>query len=372
MRPQIVAYYFPNFHADPLNEERHGKGWTEWELLRAAKPRFPGHLQPKIPAWGYGDEADPRVMEQKICAARDAGLAAFLFDWYWYEEGEFLSRCLQEGFLLAKNRGDIAFALMWANHDWTDIHPAKRNGREVQFCGRLSQEKFWEGLKRVVLSYMTQPNYWKLKGKKYFSFYDLGNLVSTFGGKETAREALTEFRKFAAREGVGELHLNAIVYEAPILPGESVRADLDALTAYLGFDSVGSYVWVHHHDLAWPTTDYGTLSDEVAGDYAKFRKKYRLPYLGNVTVGWDSSPRTVGTEGWEEVGYPYCPIVTANTPEKFGKALERLCAEVEADEGGLGVLTVNAWNEWTEGSALEPDLTFGNGYLDAVRRAAMK
>ena len=40
---QVGAYYFPNFHVDPRNEKIHGPGWTEWELLKRAEPKFPGH-----------------------------------------------------------------------------------------------------------------------------------------------------------------------------------------------------------------------------------------------------------------------------------------------------------------------------------------
>ena len=96
---EVAAYYFPNFHTDPRNEARYGKGWTEWELLRKAKARYPGHQQPKIPAWGYEDEADPKVFAKKITTGADFGLSAFLFDWYWYEGRPFLQRALEEGYL---------------------------------------------------------------------------------------------------------------------------------------------------------------------------------------------------------------------------------------------------------------------------------
>ena len=63
---QTAVYYFPNWHIDPRNEARHGPGWTEWELLKCARPRFPGHQQPKVPLWGYTDEADSSEMARKI------------------------------------------------------------------------------------------------------------------------------------------------------------------------------------------------------------------------------------------------------------------------------------------------------------------
>lgn len=74
---QIAAYYFPNFHLDPRNEAWHGKGWTEWNLVRAAAPRFEGHVQPKVPAWGYEDESDPAVMAKRSAPRPEAGSAPF-------------------------------------------------------------------------------------------------------------------------------------------------------------------------------------------------------------------------------------------------------------------------------------------------------
>jgi len=86
-RYTVAAYYFGNYHVDPKNELAHGPGWTEWRLIQDAKPRFPGHAQPKVPLWGYEDESDPAVFERKIAAASKGGLSAFIFDWYWYNDG---------------------------------------------------------------------------------------------------------------------------------------------------------------------------------------------------------------------------------------------------------------------------------------------
>ena len=90
-RPLTVAsYYFGNYHqGDPRNVKNKGEGWSEWELVKAAKPRFPGHQQPKVPLWGYSDESDPAVMARKIAAAADHGIDAFIFDWYYYDDGPF-------------------------------------------------------------------------------------------------------------------------------------------------------------------------------------------------------------------------------------------------------------------------------------------
>src|SRR4029079_17471159 len=139
----VASYYFGNYHpGDPRNVKMKGAGWSEWELVKAARPRFPGHQQPKVPQWGYGDESDPRVMEQKIAAAADHGIDAFIFDWYYYDDGPFLQRGLDSGFLKAANPR-VKFALMWANHDWTEIHPYRRGAPQtLLYPGRVSPENF--------------------------------------------------------------------------------------------------------------------------------------------------------------------------------------------------------------------------------------
>ena len=109
---EVAAYYWPNWHVDARNEQKLGKNWTEWELVKAAKPRFPGHRQPIVPLWGYTDESDPKAMAQKIDAAADHGISAFIFDWYYYDDGPFLERPIDIGFLQATNNSRIKFAFM--------------------------------------------------------------------------------------------------------------------------------------------------------------------------------------------------------------------------------------------------------------------
>src|ERR1700733_7659924 len=78
----VAVYYFPDFHVDSVNEKWHGKGWTEWELVKAARPRFKGHHQPKVPAWGYFNEADPRWAAKEIDLAAANDIDVFIYDWY--------------------------------------------------------------------------------------------------------------------------------------------------------------------------------------------------------------------------------------------------------------------------------------------------
>ena len=96
---QIAAYYFPNYHHEPINEAWHGAGWNEWEVVKRATPRFPDHKQPKIPLWGYEDESDPAVMGRKIDTALEYGVDGFMWDFYWFEqEGGYRLKALEAFF----------------------------------------------------------------------------------------------------------------------------------------------------------------------------------------------------------------------------------------------------------------------------------
>src|SRR3546814_13020189 len=65
----VAAYYFPNYHTgDPRNEHHKGAGWSEWEFVKAAKPRFPEDQQHKVPLWGNIEEKDPTVRAKNIAA----------------------------------------------------------------------------------------------------------------------------------------------------------------------------------------------------------------------------------------------------------------------------------------------------------------
>ncbi len=177
-----AAYYFSNYHVDPRNEQAHGPRWTEWNLVRSATPRFPGHRQPRIPFWGYEDESDPRVFEKKIEVAHANKLNALIFDWYWYKDGPFLNGALERGFLGAANNKDLKFALMWANHDWHDVHPAKLDDDPpLQFLGGVSRDTFNEMSVRV-LQLFQHPSYLKLDGAPYFSIYELFRFIEGMGG----------------------------------------------------------------------------------------------------------------------------------------------------------------------------------------------
>jgi hypothetical protein len=94
--------------------------------------------------------------------------------------------------------------------------------------------------------------------------------------------------------------------------------------------------------------------------------EFGVPYYPNVTMGWDSSPRCHQSDPFENRGYPFMSTMTGNTPEMFRMALDRGKRFLDGEQDRQKTLTINCWNEWTEGSYLEPDMVHGTKYLEAI------
>jgi hypothetical protein len=197
--------------------------------------------------------------------------------------------------------------------------------------------------------------------------YELTKLLDGFGSVEATRAALDKFRAKAVAAGLPGLHLNAVVWGQPILPGEQKPVDAAQLVKDLGFDSVTSYVWIHHVPLPTLQTDYNEVRDTYFRYWNEAERKFGVPYYPNVTMGWDSSPRANQDDEFGNFGYPFMNTICGNTPERFKEALEITKRRLLSRPGGARILNINCWNEWTEGSYLEPDQVHGMKYLEAVR-----
>jgi Glycosyltransferase WbsX len=370
--PKLLAYYFPDWHQDPRNAAWFGHGWSEWRLLQEARPRFPGHRQPRVPEGGSFDEATARAAEHQIDLAADHGLAGFLVDFYWYDDGPYLERALDEGLLAAGNLDRIEFALMWANHDLVDIFPSGSPDHEHRLLrsGRLDRRAFDEMARHVVQRYFTSPAYLKVDGRPWFSVYELGNLIEGLGGVEATRDALESLDEAARSAGFPGVHLDAVVWGMSVLPGGAGIGSPGTLLERLGFRSATSYVWIHHTDVgagSFPAGDWAAVRRDAFADYRRLSAELPVPFYPNVTVGWDSSPRTDQRVPWRRGGYPWLPVWDPG-PDEFRAGLEEARALLEEFTPPSPVITLNAWNEWTEGSYLLPDTHHGTAHLEALRQ----
>lgn len=274
----------------------------------------------------------------------------------------------------ARNRDRLKFALMWANHDWVNLQPAPSVLPYQLFEeGRVDRET-WDRLTTYVLdNFMGEPNYLSVGGSPFFTIYEPSAFIAGLGGIDAAHEAIESFAARARDRGHAGIHLNAVVATQSILPTESQVENPEVVLEQIGFASATSYVWVHYIDLErapFPELRYADAAGAAYDAWDECRARFGIPYIPNVTVGWDSSPRTTPTDRFERRSYPWMPVFVENTPAALEETMARADAFAQSLESPM--ITVNAWNEWTEGSYLLPDQADGTARIEALRRGLQR
>lgn len=358
----VAAYVWPSCHDEPMSRETlWGEGIGEWEIIKKGEPRFEGHYQPKVPLWGYKMDDDPKAWEQKVKAATDHGVNTFIFDWYWFGGKPFLEDAVN-GFLKAGNTKKMNFYLMWANHDangyqWNHYRYKKDT---ILWNGEVDWENYKIVVDRVIKQYFKQSNYYKIDNKPVFSIYGLKNLVQSFNGLEGTKKALDYFRAEVKEVGFPGVHIQVISYGKngePYLLDEknSEGKSINEIIAQLGINSITTYHWggINEDYIRWGAKEMSL--------WEKWDSTLTIPYFPNVSVGYDDTPRFPKKGRKSVVHYN-------NSPESFAAYLQKAKEYADNHPGQPKLITINAWNEWVEGSYLEPDMRWGYGYLEAVKK----
>ena len=360
----VAAYIWPAYTGDePRTRMFWPEGMGEWQSVKNAVCKYPGHNWPRKPLWGYVNEADPYVMEGQIAAAADHGVNVFIYDWYWYENRPFLEQCLNNGYLKAKNNDRVKFYLMWANHSvnytW-DIRNSQMQDCEI-WDGAVGRQSFETIADRVIERYFKQPSYYKIDGKPVFAIYEMANLIRGLGGIKNTQKALSWFRKRTEEAGFPGLHLQMILWSQNTINLSGIEGDRSMspweIVSLLGFDSVTHYQFAHFANI---DREYSDILEDVRKEWNRIDQNRTVPYFPHVSVGWDNNPRFQGFRPG---------VVKNNTPELFKQAMEMACDYVNSHQNPAPLITVNSWNEWTETSYLQPDDLYGYGYLEAVKKA---
>ena len=366
-RPTVVCVYYPHWHNYDHGSAWKGEGWTEWEGVKAAIPRFPGHHQPLQPTWGYFDESDPKRTAREIDLAADHGIDVFLFDWYWYSGVKNMQEALEQGFLRAENRDRMKFALMWANHDRKDqFCPDFNKERTVWLPSRHSPHDLERVMDYCMDHYFRQPNYWRAEGQLFFSVFQATKFVEQLGGPQETAKLLQKMDDRLRQAGLPPMHWNGMVAD----PKSA------AILKEAGFLSTSRYN-VHSAGKVGPdlTEQYEDIMRAHRDHWQKMTALAPLVNLPVVTTGWDASPRCAKDVPWPfpvapasgRHEYPYVPVVVGNTPERFEQLLRGAAEHIERDPRQPFAVLINAWNEWTEGCYLLPEQRTGTANLEAIK-----
>ena len=173
-KARVIAFYLPQFHPIPENDEWWGKGFTEWTNVGKAKPLFKGHYQPRVPAdLGYYDLRMPEIREAQANMAKEAGVEGFCYWHYWFGNGKQL---LEKPFndVLNSGKPDFPFCLGWANHSWNNRSWSK-HARWSEDMTLMEQTYPGEEEHTIhfyeVLKAFKDPRYIKVDGKPMFVIF---------------------------------------------------------------------------------------------------------------------------------------------------------------------------------------------------------
>lgn len=354
----VAAYIWPSCHNDSLGREKlWADGTGEWEVIKKGNPRYDGHYQPHQPLWGYELDNDSEVVEKWIDAATDNGVNVFVYDWYWYEGGPYLESALNDGFLKARNNEKMQFYIMWANHDvkynYWNYHRYKDN-TDILWNAKVDWKNYKIIVDRIINQYFKRPNYFKINGEPVFSVFSVDKLVESFGNSEAeARKALDYFRDEVKKAGFPGLHIQWNQGGGSVMSEEAAER-FKASVKTMGFNSVAMY------NMGGMTEDYITYGTNSVMIREQMDAILDVPVFPCVSIGWDDTPRFPAKGIHDVVHYN-------NTPRSFAALLSRAKLYADKHPEQPKLITVNAWNEWVEGSYLLPDMLNGFGYLEAVK-----
>jgi hypothetical protein len=343
---KLLAFYLPQFHPIPENDAWWGEGFTEWTNVRPAQPLYAGHDQPRVPGeLGYYSLEDAAVRERQAELARSNGIYGFCYYYYWFGGKRLLEKPLDE--MLRSGTPDFPFCVIWANESWT----RRWDGRETDI---LIQQTYSEEdarkFARDLIPLFQDPRYIRVDGKPMLLVYrpaDIPNPV----------EYTRIWRDVWRDEGVGEVHL--VCGLTTVFP-DPLRAGFDAAVEFPPHKSIFPYPRKLDPAKVGLTTGFAGQAydyrDFVANHMESREPSYSL--YRTLMLRWDNTARLkAASRIWL-----HCD------PTVFTLWLARTVARaVKSHPVAERFVFINAWNEWAEGTYLEPDATHGDQFLQATR-----
>lgn len=346
---RLIAFYLPQFHPVPENDEWHGKGFTEWANVAKAKPLFKGHYQPHLPAdLGFYDLRVPEVREAQAEMARDYGIEGFCYWHYWFGNG---NRILERPFneVLKSGEPDFPFCLAWANASWTGVWYGMADNvlLKQEYPGMEDYVAHFY----AVLDAFRDRRYLKVNGKVLFFVYNPRGLPD-------AAVFIELWRRLAEKEGLKGIHFIGATHleEEPIyegFDGSTQLAPFECLPRKLNLKQRLLNLILKRESIKLRRKH----SYKELVDYLDSKKLWKNEYP-LVMPNWDNTPRS-GING---------SVLVNSTPDLFKRmlhnALQKIAHIQNQDER---IIFVESWNEWAEGNYLEPDIQYGHAYLQVVK-----
>lgn len=339
---KTIAFYLPQFHPFKENDEWWGKGFTEWTNVTKAKPNFDGHYQPHLPIHnGFYDLRVQEVMIEQAKMAKNYGIYGFNYYYYWFDGKILMDLPLKN--MLKNKEIDIPFCLTWANENWTrrwdgaehDVLIAQNHCEEdsIAFIHNLFE-------------YFHDERYIRIDDKPLLIIYR-ANIIPDI--KKMAKL----WREEALKEGFKGLYIVSAQTFGATTPDEF---DFDASMEFpphtVKSNEITEQLNITNPDFEGHVFNYDTVVKTAISSPEPKYDLYRTTMLG-----WDNTARKQNNSH----------IFHNFTTCRFKQWLSHTVNDVYNNEKySHKMVFVNAWNEWAEGTHLEPDREFGYASLDTV------
>lgn len=348
---KLFAFYLPQFYPTRENDEWWGKGTTEWNNVCRAVPQFIGHYQPRQPGeLGFYDLRLVENIERQVELAKMYGIFGFCFYYYWFDGKRLLDKPLDT--FIANHEIDFPFCLCWCNESWTSAFVS--GGASTVIMKQNDTEESYKKFIEDYSTYLKDDRYYSINGKKVLMIYKVQDIPNK-------RRVIEYWREYCLNNGIGELYIIGCWR-----PGEKYDAlefGFDALFEFQA-SSIMKYCKLVNDRIDFVDSDFTgriySYKDVVEEEIYKRNYTYQKLYHAIFPM-WDNTPRRNNHDGI---------IFHESTPLLYKKWLKELIKDNNERrdlDDNLGF--INSWNEWGEGSYIEPDKYYGYAYLNATREA---
>ena len=352
---KAIAFYLPQFHNIPENDEWWGKDFTEWTNTRKATPKFEGHYQPREPHndFGYYNLLNIETLKKQTELAKQHGIYGFCFYLYWFSGKRLLEKPLD--LFLSHPEIDINFCICWANENWTRRWDGLED--EVLMKQTYSDDAPYRFIEDIQ-KYIVDKRYIKVDGQPVILVYNPGNIANV-------RDVFIKWKKHADEIGIGKIKIWVCKTFGHTPKTLQIEDIIDGLVEFPpnSIPPVGAKR-MNLTDKTANVYDYKEVVFETKREFASAAKKIRkssgkVPVYRTCMMSWDNSARK--TKGWS--------VYAGFSLIYFFDWVSLIVNE--ALQTKKSVFFINAWNEWAEGTYLEPDKKYGYANINTFSKAIL-
>lgn len=356
---RLLAFFLPQFHPIPENDQWWGPGFSDWRNVVRARPVFRGHYQPHLPAdLGFYDLRSAETRQAQTDLARAHGVDGFIYYHYWFGGRRLLHRPVED--MLTSGRPDFPFALCWAYESWTRTWDGR--GKEILVEQSTSATDLRNHAEYLVAS-LRDPRSIRVEGRPIFLIYKASLMPDVVSTIDLWRSVWLRYQldPYLIRVDSSELDR-----PSPRAQGFDASLQFSPDFAALPPRIRRSRVLRLAERLLTPGRGYrmhNVYDYESVAAVALARQANASPgdvEYPCVSPAWDNTPRR----------RQWALILRGSTPSLYEKWLRGAAERHPRPTPEENFLFINAWNEWAEGAHLEPDLKWGKAYLQATSRVS--